>query len=163
MNRWNLRDWKPVRNFFGLGLLLFSGWAWAPACVRAEINLIENDRNQDGAADSWEYFNKGERVRWELDKNFDGGVDGVIHFERRFVTLSEVDSDFDGVLDDRFHFKDGMRAFNEYDVNHDGRMDKWEYFDARGRLSRTETDVDFDGKADSRTHREGAPHRDDLL
>jgi hypothetical protein len=65
--------------------------------------------------------------------------------------LVRIDYDYnaDGVVDVRTHMRAGKPTRLEGDANGDGRLDRWEYYDAQGRLERVGASSQQDGTEDT--------------
>jgi hypothetical protein len=63
------------------------------------------DRNLDGAWDTWNYYEDGERTRSEYDNNFDGKPDVFWTYSDGAVVKMEKDTDFNGVPDEFYTYK----------------------------------------------------------
>jgi hypothetical protein len=90
------------------------------------IRLDTADRNHDGRADRWQYYDsQNVLLRQSIDTNFDGRSDVQESFANRHLVRRESDRNFDD------------------------RVDLIEEFDpASGEHTRSLVDVDFDGRAD---------------
>jgi hypothetical protein len=75
--------------------------------------------------------------------------------------LVRIDYDYnaDGVVDVRTYMRAGKPTRLEGDANGDGRLDRWEYYDAQGRLERVGASSQQDGKEDTWIYATGADTR----
>jgi hypothetical protein len=107
----------------------------------------EQDRDYDGAIDTWQHYENGALVARELDTNGDSRPDVWERYRNGRMTSREVDRDHDGVRD-AFYSYDGDSLVEErHDADNDGAMDLVVQY--RGRLRvRVEEDRDHDGRMD---------------
>ncbi len=65
------------------------------------------DSNNDGALDTWYYYDTGgKRVRQEIDSNYDGKIDIWIYFrDGMYIERIDQDTDHDGKIDSERVFK----------------------------------------------------------
>ena len=61
----------------------------------------------------------------EVDKNHDGTADHFEFFENGKIIKMEEDSDYDGKMDEWVHYLDGRPSKSERDTNADGKPDTW--------------------------------------
>jgi hypothetical protein len=120
--------------------------------------LTRMDRNEDGRADRWEYYDgTGQLEKVGYSRGDDGrpdawafaGADGTI-------ARIEMSSRGDPARPDRReYYEAGVLARAEEDGNADGAADKWETYD-KGAVKTASFDEDADGRADRRlTYEDG--------
>jgi len=104
----SLRSLDPFRHQFLMNIKNASAWAVLlalatslsfPLVIQPGRSLVE-DRNRDGRADVWRYFDRdGELIRVLRDRNFDGYVDTRETFDSNRVVSRAVDQNFDRRFD----------------------------------------------------------------
>lgn len=103
----------------------------------------------------------GRLSRLELDQNKNGRVDTFSFWNGTSIERIEVDQDEDGRVDRWEHYGPGNKMTKVATSSRDdGIQDTWAYPDARGFLSKVESDIDRDGVIDKRetfAPRPGAP------
>ena len=142
----------------------------------ARLILIAADQDRDGRLDQWTYLDGNRPLRGEGDSDGDGRVDRWEYFDAdgQLVRIGSSSRN-DGVEDtwaqvravngesriDRSRGRDRHIDRREYlvndvlvraeeDTNRDGRIDKWEAYDAEGRLRSVAFDTAGLGRPDRR-------------
>jgi hypothetical protein len=108
--------------------------------------------------DRWTFYE--ERVRSEVWEDADGAgrphVRLVFESGGRTVVRIEFLASDDKGLERVFHYADGALVSEDHDTNGDGSLDRFDHFDAEGRLRERGEDLDGDGRVDLRSiYREG--------
>lgn len=144
--------------------------------IHAVMVCREADLNHDGRKDVFRFYNdEGRTLREEEDHDFDGRIDTITYFDGGQVVRREMDTNADGMVDMRLYYRDAaasenartlggtsenrterahdirpFRAEREMvnDNNPEFRADRWEFYDAQGRVVRIGIDYDHDGRAD---------------
>jgi tetratricopeptide (TPR) repeat protein len=127
--------------------------------------LREEDTSADGQPDRWTAYEG--RVRSEVWKDAAGA--GRPHLRLVFgpggqtvVRIEFLASEGRG-LDRVFHYADGALVSEDHDTNGDGSLDRFDRFDADGRLRERGEDLDGDGRIDLRSiYRKGKLVRRDV-
>jgi hypothetical protein len=124
----------------------------------SEPVLREEDTSGDGVPDRWIGYSDG--VRRDVWEARAGGAAPDVHvvFADFGMTVErvEVDDDRNGRPARVFLYADGRLASESRDTNGDDVLDRFETFDADGRVTLREEDLDADGRPDVRTlYRDG--------
>jgi hypothetical protein len=120
--------------------------------------LREEDADSNGDPDRWIAYVDGSRSEiWE-----DGRGHGIpdVHFVYApgglGVARVELDTSGNGRVDRIFEYAEGNLRGESRDTDEDGVLDRFVRFDAEGRVSSREEDLDGDGQIDTRaTYRAG--------
>ena len=120
--------------------------------------LREEDTSGDGQPDRWiVYEGRARSEVWE-DANGAGRPHVRLVFGpggRAVVRIEFLTSDGKG-FERVFHYADGALVSEDLDTNGDGSLDRFDRFDAEGRLHERAEDLDGDGRVDLRSiYREG--------
>jgi len=107
------------------------------------LELFEKDRNHDKQVDLKIFYIEGEKQRLVKDENYNGYFEMIQWFDRKpWVAVIEMDADEDKSFESTsFYNSEGLRQ-KDLGVNQDGRVDRREYFDASGRLVKSEESSD---------------------
>jgi hypothetical protein len=113
----------------------------------------EVDLNADGRHDVVRtYSDEGRPLREQSDRDFDGIADSWDYFEDARVVRVDEDTNHDGVVDSKTFYVNGRASRVERDtlnrstVN-EWRPNRWEYFE-EGHVVRMGEDADGDGRVD---------------
>ena len=109
------------------------------SCLSASLCLAEDikkvDKNKDGKADMWIYYDDNKRpVKIESDRNYDGKIDLWVYYGEKGQRRTEIDLNFDGRPDMYSYYQDGQRVKLEIDINYDGKLDQVNEYNKDGRL-----------------------------
>src|SRR5262245_61221592 len=95
-------------------------------CHTRRPALVTDDRNRDGRADVWRWYDAdGRLVRLEIDTNFDGRPDRREEYRDNRLLRREIDRNFDDRLDDVFEFdpETSLIVLEKIDTNLNGTAD----------------------------------------
>jgi tetratricopeptide (TPR) repeat protein len=127
--------------------------------------LREEDTSGDGQPDHWTVYEG--RVRSEVWEDADGAGQPQVRLVfgpggQTVVRIEFLASEGRG-LDRVFHYADGALVSEDHDTNGDGSLDRFDRFDADGRLRERGEDLDGDGRIDLRSiYRKGKLVRRDV-
>jgi hypothetical protein len=113
----------------------------------------EVDLNADGRHDVVRtYSDEGRPLREQSDRDFDGIADQWDYFEDARVVRVEEDSNHDGIVDSKTYYVNGRASRVERDTlsrstQTEWRPNRWEYFED-GHVVRMGEDADGDGRVD---------------
>ncbi|MDO9262903.1 MAG: hypothetical protein Q7U02_02975 [Desulfosalsimonadaceae bacterium] len=107
------------------------------------LELFEKDRNHDKQVDLKIFYIEGEKERLIKDDNYNGYFEITQWFDRKpWTTVIETDADENKFPESISFYTAGGLAQKDADVDQDGRVDRREYFEASGRLTKSEEAVD---------------------
>ena len=107
------------------------------------LELFEKDRNHDKQVDLKIFYIEGEKERLIKDENDNEYFEITQRFDRKpWTTVIETDADENKLPESISFYTAGGLAQKDTDADQDGRVDRREYFDASGRLIKSEETVD---------------------
>jgi hypothetical protein len=112
---------------------------------------IEIDKDEDGKADRWEYYDANQKLeKVGFSRSNDGVADAwsFADADGRIVRV-EISAARDGRASRVEHYQGDLQTSAEEDTDGDGRFDKWETYD-QGRLASVAFDSVHRGKPDRR-------------
>lgn len=120
----------------------------------------EADKNRNGRAETFTYWDGFDVVRIEIDQDEDGKVDRWQHYDDYSKLVRIGSSSRDDAIEDTWAYPDdnGVNVRVEHDTDRDGRIDKREIFTPRpespkqGTLSIVELEFDAAGNPGRRMH-----------
>jgi len=115
--------------------------------------LVEEDSSGDGRLDRWTAYAGGVRTATWEERHVDGLPDLHVVYDRDGLAMVRVEFDDggDGRPDRSYRYVDGLLAHASLDVDGDGRFDRFDHFDAQGRVELRDEDLTGDGRIDVRT------------
>jgi hypothetical protein len=113
---------------------------------------VEYDRNRDGKIDSRSLYSlAGVFEESEADNDFDGSFEQKTTYIEGIPILTKTDSDGDGKADIHDYYRNGIYEKTKFLNPLTGHVVKIIYYDAYGKLIKSEIDSDNDGILDLKT------------
>ncbi len=118
----------------------------------ARILRIEIDKDEDGKIDRWEYYDAGQKLeKVGFSRTGDGKEDAWLYAAPDgSVTRVDISLNGDGKVTRSEHYENDLIVSAEEDSDADGAIDKWESYDAGGRLTSVAFDTKHRGSPDRR-------------
>jgi hypothetical protein len=151
---------SPVR----VGVIVLIGAVISTSVVcrstERQIERREADKNRNGRAETFTYWDGFHVVRIEIDQDEDGKIDRWEHYDANSRMTRIGSSSRDDAIEDTWSYPDhsGLSLRVEYDANRDGTIDKREIYVPRPGapqlrvLSTVELELDATGKPGRRIY-----------
>ncbi len=128
--------------------------------------LVEEDVSANGRLDRWTAYAGGVRTAvWEERREESmPDLHAIYAGDGRALVRLELDDGYDGQPDRVYEYESGVLVRAAHDTNGDGWLDRFDWFDADGRVALREEDVTGDQRIDVRsTFRNGRLVKRELM
>jgi hypothetical protein len=116
------------------------------------LSKIEHDRNGDGNIDlQWIYGLDGLIESMKADNDFNGTFEQTVQYERGLPAVGKINASGEGPRDIRNNYQDGVRTDSELYDPFTNLRKKIIYYNAFGKVIKSEFDTTGDGKLDRKT------------